>query len=96
MESVTLQHYFIALAGAVGTFVWARNKIPKGGYEFIESLAPGYSPQFYNITEFVLVTGLGALMGVFIVMPQSSHQAMIAGVTWMTTFAVLTSKGGHR
>ena len=75
-------HLIIVAIGCAAGRVFPFQREFAGSREFLEHMFPGRTALFYERTDFFLSCGLGSVLGMLIVQPDSVHTALATGLGW--------------
>jgi lipid-A-disaccharide synthase-like uncharacterized protein len=91
--------YFIAMLGAIVTYLFASSNGRESTVPRLKQLLPGKSDTFYYRTDFVFVILVGSAIGYIFFIPQDPIQALAAGCGWVGALNVLVDQkraGGNQ
>jgi len=88
------------LLGSAGMYIFSSFKGFDNSQNFLKRMIPGRSDTFYYRSDFILMTVVGALIGLITFSPQGVYQALAAGFGWTGAMNVLLKadpprKGPH-
>jgi hypothetical protein len=87
-----VQHYLLTLVGALMIFVFSAGREPAGPGTFIRKMFPQKSELFYDRLDFLLVTGLGSVIGFIFFDPDNAIHSLSAGLSWSSGLSILSKK----
>jgi len=84
--------YAKTLLGATATYIFALRRGFKGATEFLQTMFPDRPAVFYDRMDFLLVSVIGSMIGFLFYAPQTSAQALAAGLGWVSAINVALKK----
>lgn len=91
-NKIFIINYSTTLFGVIVMYIFSLDKGFTGASENIKKLLPNKKDVFYSRMDFILVIFIGSIVGTIFFSPDSTLEALAAGVGWVGALNVLTTK----
>lgn len=92
MEHFDYALFSATLLGSFAMYVFSLQRGFAGAVAFLRKMFPDHSQVFYDRLDFFLVTITGSVIGFILFDPQRVHQALVAGLGWVSAVNVVMNK----